>query len=595
LRKIDLFHQLRLLLAALVFAGSLAPHAWGDDLFAIAPSIHDNLVIFGPKGDRVAELSVPTISQAVTVGGTSFQISYGRDANNLLTAILAPSSSQPQNLHFTVLNKTIDADKNAVVTLTFPSSNHVIVDPGYVGVVAVNSQTLHHHSLADEVPPPAPPPMRVSAPQVVTATHTTTTTTSSSANNGFLGMPPLNSQESTSSSVSESSTLAPNPIIPPITHESAPVNSQLTTVPSNPPVSPKPPIPSQESMATVNPQSPVQTMAPTTMVPPPLLGSLTGQPPIKVPGSASSPDVSGNVPTSRSPSRLYWAEPITPPEGNPPSVAIDEMKLVAVHGPVTLKLPNGDTKSGVDGMIVPSGTSITTADNASAAVFIGGVDSARFTSNTEAKVTENLDDSGRHTNIKLRMGSVFNRVGHRPGEKQDYEVHTPEAIAAARGTNYAVSVVNSGGQEVTICATKDGVVTLTDLADGHKITITPLSGNQVAVGSVPQLPIALLQSVLLAFLNDLQQFDVTIMAIAAMNPRDRTPAEEAYYEANKGFDSYTKMYDVNTGAIVPLFVTTADRDLYIDQINDIDYVVPPARRANNQMLRPYGTQPLSPF
>jgi ribosomal protein L27 len=288
--------------------------------------------------------------------------------------------------------------------------------------------------------------------------------------------------------------------------------------------------------------------------------------------------------------KLFWAEPITPPNGSAPVIGIDQMKLAAVHGPVTLKLPNGETKPGADGMIIPSGTSISTADGASAAVFMGGVDSARFLPDTKAKVSQNLDGSLRHTSINLQVGTVFSRVGHRPGEKQDYEVRTPEGVAAARGTSFSTTVTNSGGHEVTIVATQDGVVTLTDSSDGHKIIITPLKSGQVSIGSIPKLPSDILAQIFVAFLTDLQQSNMQAIANMA-NP---TAADLAYYNSNLGFDTNTQFYDTLSITFVPLF-PSGDVSQFIDQHNNINDIVPATRRALNQQLEPFGNVPLTPF
>src|SRR5260221_12227962 len=85
---------------ALICFASVSALAMGEDRFAVTVGTHDKLVFFGPKGERSAELSVPSISQPVTIGDVSFQVSYGRDANGRLTAILAPGST-PVALHFT--------------------------------------------------------------------------------------------------------------------------------------------------------------------------------------------------------------------------------------------------------------------------------------------------------------------------------------------------------------------------------------------------------------------------------------------------------------------------------------------------------------
>ena len=562
LRKINLIRRIEAFLIALLFMGSCATYAMGDDNFALAPGPHDDLIIFGPKGEQVAELSVPTISQAVTVGATSFQISYGRDANNYVTAILAPSSTQPQDLHFTVLNKTIEADKQAVVTLTFPDARHVMVDPGYIGTVTVNSHTLRHHDLADSAPvAPTPAPAVVrTAPAPAPAPMISHPV----ADVQPRDIPAPESQPAPAASVRQTA--------PTLPHETATTETPITQTA----------LPSSGG-PTANEQT--GSIQPSPLTPPPLLGSMFSQPPVPLPKGAS-----GMAPPPSK--KLYWAEPITPPSGTPPTVGIDEMKLVAVHGPVSVTLPGGEKKSASDGMLIPSGSSITTEQNSSAAVFMGGVDSARLLPNTEAKVSQNLSSSTRKTNIDVKMGTIFSRVGHRPGEKQDYEVRTPEGVAAARGTSFAVCVTTSNGTEVTVCATQDGVVTLTDSSNGHVITVTPMNSGQVSIGSVPGLPINILRDIFVGFMSALQQFNTNMQAIAGMtNP---SAADLAYYNSNFGFDANTQFFDVNANSLEYLFLTP-NGSLLFDQGNGINYVVPGARRALNQLFQPFGTVPITPY
>jgi hypothetical protein len=117
--------------------------AMGSDRFAVIVGAHDKLVIFGPKGERAAELPVPSMAQPVTIGDISFQVSYGHNAKEQLTAILTPSATAPAALHFNVCGKSVDADKNAVVTLIFSSNlKSVTIDAGYGGRVEVNSRRV---------------------------------------------------------------------------------------------------------------------------------------------------------------------------------------------------------------------------------------------------------------------------------------------------------------------------------------------------------------------------------------------------------------------------------------------------------------------
>jgi len=135
-------HWQQTFLTALICFVAVSALAMGEDRFAVTVGAHDKLVIFGPKGERVTEISVPSIAQPVTMGDVSFQVSYGRDSSGRLTAILSPSATAPVALHFNVLGKSVDADK-AVVTLTFSVNlKSVSIDPGYVGRVEVDSRRV---------------------------------------------------------------------------------------------------------------------------------------------------------------------------------------------------------------------------------------------------------------------------------------------------------------------------------------------------------------------------------------------------------------------------------------------------------------------
>ena len=140
--KIFFAYRLQTFLTALICFAAVSSLAWGNDRFAITVGARDKLVIFGPKGERAAEFPVPSIAQPVTIGDISFQVSYGRNAKDQLTAILTPSSTAPVDLHFNVMGKSVDADK-AVVTLIFSSNlKSVDIDPGYGGRVEVNSRRV---------------------------------------------------------------------------------------------------------------------------------------------------------------------------------------------------------------------------------------------------------------------------------------------------------------------------------------------------------------------------------------------------------------------------------------------------------------------
>ncbi len=439
----------QVLITSVLLLGAASLAARADDRFSLAVGQHGDLLIFGPKGEKVADLPIPSISQPVTVNGTtSFQVSYGRDVNDKLTAILAPNATQPEDLHFNVLNKSVDTDKAAVVTLTFSRSlGSVTVDPGYVGLVQVNSEKIRHHDLADnDAYAPAPPPAYSPAPAPMDTSYTPAQ--------------------------------APAP--------------RVTTDVAPRDVSPNP-AGYDHQVAAAN--------------------------------TDSTPTVSDVSTSSDTQKPLFWSEPVTGPTGTAPHVASNEMKLVEVQGGVSVVTPDGTSKDGSNGMIVPSGSVVSTSDGSSAAVFIGGVDSARLLPDSNVKVVQHLNGSVRHTTLDLQKGTVFSRVGRRSGETQQYEVRTPQGVAAARGTEFA-DTLHDGHHYVFV---QKGTVDL--FVDGHLfLTVQGHGGSSIGSGAMP--PADNLKEILHEILLDLQPFNTkTNDAFFRINNHTATGAEVAYYEA----------------------------------------------------------------
>jgi hypothetical protein len=139
--------RLHTFLAAMVCLVAATSLGRAEDRFALAIGPHDVLAVFGPKGEKGPEITPNSLATPVTVSGISFQVSYGRDSAQRLTAIISPDAASPSDLHFNVLGKAIDADKSSVVTLTFSANaRSVSIDPGMVGRVEVNSRRLPHNT-----------------------------------------------------------------------------------------------------------------------------------------------------------------------------------------------------------------------------------------------------------------------------------------------------------------------------------------------------------------------------------------------------------------------------------------------------------------
>jgi hypothetical protein len=117
-------------------AGSLMAE---DANFSLAIAVGDKLAIFGANGTKVAELPAPTLGQVVKASPVSFQVSFGRDASDRLTAIISPDPAKPSSLNFITGGRTVQMDAESVVTLIYsPDGRSVMVDPGLIGKVLVD-------------------------------------------------------------------------------------------------------------------------------------------------------------------------------------------------------------------------------------------------------------------------------------------------------------------------------------------------------------------------------------------------------------------------------------------------------------------------
>ncbi len=473
-----------LLLAAAVGASAA-------DRFSLAIGAHDMLVVLAPNGEQKASLPIPSISQNVTVDNTTCQISYGRDANDVLTAIVAPNPAEPQDLHFTILGKEIDTDRSAVVTLVFSNElKSVKVDPGYVGEVDVNSRRLPHDAALTH------------GAQSSLMARTATPTQQASLEDGAE---PASAVAAATKSYPAANTPPPitTPVPPAVPSVAAnqPANVQTEGTPSV-----HAPLPTQADDASQMPFTSTATPGPST---------------VSVVGSETAPKQH----------TLYWSEPITPPNGQAPQVASNEMKLIEVKGDISVAAPGGSSQTGANEMIVPSGSTISTAGGGSAALFMGGVNSIRLLPNTEVQVTQQLDGSVRKTVIDLHKGTVFSRVGHRDGERQDYRVASAQGVSMAKGTEFADSLAN-GHHYVFVVK---GIVAT--LVNGIQTGLLTPTSSSLATGSMPATDDG--NRVLFQILSTLQPFQTKLQTVINhINNGTATPSEIGF------FDSLRKTFSV---------------------------------------------------
>jgi ferric-dicitrate binding protein FerR (iron transport regulator) len=134
-----------------------------------------------------------------------------------------------------------------------------------------------------------------------------------------------------------------------------------------------------------------------------------------------------------------------------------------------------------------AGDRIRTTDNSSAIItfFEGSV--IELESNTEVGITELIIEVGpKSTTISLEqvIGTTINRVQKLVDTASSYEIETPSAVAAVRGTEYEV-VVRSDSTTTVIVT--EGNVSVT--AQGVSVLVSDNEQTTVLPGEPPGIPV----------------------------------------------------------------------------------------------------------
>lgn len=199
------------------------------------------------------------------------------------------------------------------------------------------------------------------------------------------------------------------------------------------------------------------------------------------------------TPKKKAPKEIYvsvvndWIEPITPPDmPNGLGINLDEMQIREIQGEVKVALPSAPATyiDATDKMVIPNGSVIKTGADGTVAVLFGGINSTRLIPNSEAAVQQTVEPALRSTEVDLTRGAAFSKVGKVIGLKQDYKVHTPLAVAAARGTDF-VSVAMPSRTDVWIA---EGTVQL-DQTDGKVVgSVSSESTGGLKIIRYPLMP-----------------------------------------------------------------------------------------------------------
>jgi hypothetical protein len=143
---------------------------------------------------------------------------------------------------------------------------------------------------------------------------------------------------------------------------------------------------------------------------------------------------------------LLFAGLLTPPLQADPTQA----KVSSVTGPVTYAQPgSSEFKNLSEGMQLQAGSKIRTGKNGEAVVVIVPGAAMQISPNSEVTVdsmsvneTASGETAKRKALVSLSNGTVSALIDPKRSKETDFKIQTPQGVAAARGTFYAVTVEN---------------------------------------------------------------------------------------------------------------------------------------------------------
>lgn len=431
--------------AAVAFFSFLGLASGGEVLLELSG---DRLEVSAGTEKSATYLAVPTIDQKVTVDSTQLQVSFGRDSRGELSAIVSCSPDGSADVTCMIFGHQVELDKASVLTATL--INHgaqVVFDPGSFGKVVLDSKPI---SAAATVSGPMAGPR----PALPTAAAKQVS-------------PPAN--------VGTSSSGAKGNSIPP---SLSPVGGPLDAPASGEAKVPDAATRTESSQKITSLDAPTVDLASSFRQKNPGFDAVVIPPAQQVTQEDVRRMKAANQMAEK---QFFWAEPVTPPDPSQAmAIAPNESRLAEIHGDVRITTAQGKSVVAKEGQAVESNCTYVSGDNSSLAVLIGGVDSVRITPNTTVSITSTLAGDMRTTLVDLKQGLVFNKVGHREGEKQDYRVQTPSGTAVARGTDFGTSFHQD--RMVAMCA--EGVVEVFDSSSKLVGTAAPHEAHTLAYFSV---------------------------------------------------------------------------------------------------------------
>jgi hypothetical protein len=174
------------------------------------------------------------------------------------------------------------------------------------------------------------------------------------------------------------------------------------------------------------------------------------------------------------------SSPTAPPSAAPfAGAVISEWK-----GPVQVQFPGATAGRPVRGQVLPEGTILDTRDGR--LVLVMRSDESEILVQPHTRLVIRAPQPGNWDTLQIMLGKVRAFIRKRTGGAPPFQMGTPSAVIAVRGTRFDVEVNSSGISEVDVF---DGLVEVgSSTLPGTSVLVSPGMSTRVGIGLPPETP-----------------------------------------------------------------------------------------------------------
>lgn len=175
----------------------------------------------------------------------------------------------------------------------------------------------------------------------------------------------------------------------------------------------------------------------------------------------------------------------TPAAPNPSPAPFAGAIISEWRGPVQVTLPAGVASLPVRGRVLPAGTIIDTREGQ--LILVIRADESDILVQPHTRIVIRAPQPGNWDVFEIFLGRVRAFIRKRTGADPPFQIGTPTAVIAVRGTKFDVEVNRTGITEVDVF---EGLVEVGSIGrPGTSVLVRPGFSTRVGIGTAPETPV----------------------------------------------------------------------------------------------------------